>query len=333
MTHKKILLVNLVILCFVTVTAGSMILTADNSLARGRDDGGFSSEGVGCVTRGCGDFGSVHQHSETLAAIAHRQGDRSTFRQAVEDRRNYRIDFADTSLPQSDNRQSAVIGSIHHADDNFRANQAPALMTMSFRQGDGVRLSAKVKEDIEALRESNLQINLRDKQQEFDDFMENNWHNWKNNWDGYYGGITSSTYVGSTVVSLPEKHEVMKIRGITYYYADGVYYASFEKIYVVVPPPDGALIETIPPDLSTVTVNGTEYYNYGGVFYLKVDSGYQVIAPPTGGIVTKLPGKAYSTLINDDLYYVYGNAYYKRFFSGHSVIYKIVKAPAVKKKF
>jgi hypothetical protein len=207
----------------------------------------------------------------------------------------------------------------------------PTLPTMSYRPGDGVPLPANVKKDIEVLRDSNLQVNLRDKQEEFNDFMESNWSNWKNNWHGYYGSLTSSTYVGSTVASLPEKHEVMEIGEITYYYADGVYYTSFDEIYVVVPPPNGAIMKTVPSDISAVTVNGTKYYNYGGVFYLKVDRGYQVIAPPAGGIVTELPGKAYSTLINKDLYYVYGNAYYKRFFKGNSVIYKIVKAPTVKK--
>jgi len=209
--------------------------------------------------------------------------------------------------------------------------QAPALATMSFRPGDGVPLPANVKRDIEALRESNFQVGLGDKQQEFDDFMESNWSNWKDNWHGYYGSLASSTYVGSTITSLPKKHAVIEIGEITYYHADGVYYALFGEIYVVVPPPNGALIKTIPPGLSTVTVNDTEYYNYGGAFYIKVDNGYQVIAPPAGGIVTELPGKAYSTLINKDLYYIYGNAYYKRFFRGNSVIYKIVKAPAVKK--
>lgn len=308
MTHKRILFLNSVILFLAIVTVGSMILTTTNSLARGRGGG-----------RGGGSV----RHSGSAPG----QGGRAALYAIIEERQE---------PVQNYSRQSNVIGSVHHSGGSIhsaRANQAPALMTMSFRPGDGVSLPANVKRDMELLRKSNLQVNLRDKQQEFNDFMENNWSNWKNNWHGYYGSLTSSTYVGSTVDSLPEKHTVMKIMEITYYYADGVYYASFDDIYVVVPPPNGALIETIPPDLSSVTANGTKYYNYGGVFYHKVDNGYQVIAPPTGGIVTKLPGKAYSTLINNDLYYVYGNAYYKRFFRGNSVIYKIVKAPGVKKDY
>ncbi len=312
MTYKRILFFNSMIIFLATVTAGCLILTATSSLARGGDYG----DGYGNVHHS----GSSASVSDSLLSHRGRVALRTISEAREEPAQNY-------------NRKSAVNGSVHHSGEIIYytpEKKAPALMTMHYRPGDGVPLPANVKKEIETLRKSNLQAGLGDKQQEFNDFMENNWSNWKNNWHGYYGSLTSSTNVGSTVASLPEKHEVMKIREITYYYADGVYYASFNEIYVVVPPPNGALIETIPPDYSTVTVNGTEHYNYGGVFYLKVDRGYQVIAPPTGGIVTKLPGKAYSTLINKDLYYVYGNAYYKRFFRGNSVIYKIVKAPTVK---
>jgi len=306
MRYKRILFSNSAILFLAIVTVGSMILTATNSLARGI--GGTGHIGRGSVRHS----GSGMDLFVTDAIIDKIQ----------EPAENY--------YPES-----TVNGSVHNSGEVIyltpQRKQAPALATMNFRPGDGIPLPAKVKRDIETLRKSNLQASLGDKQQEFNDFMENNWNNWKNNWHGYYGNLTSSTYVGSTVASLPEKHEVMEIREITYYYADGVYYTKFKDIYVVVPPPHDALIETIPPDLSTITVNGTKYYNHGGVFYLKVDSGYQVIAPPTGGVITKLPGKAYSTLINNNLYYVYGTAYYKRFFRGNSVIYKIVKAPDERK--
>ena len=303
MRYKRKLFSISTILFPAIVTVGSMILTATNSLARG-----IGHIGTGSVSHSGMDLFVTDAIRDKIHEPA-----------------------------ESYHTKSAVNGSVHNSGEIIyltpQKKQAPALATMSFRPGDGIPLPAKVKRDIETLRKSNLQFGLGDKQQEFDDFMESNWSNWKNNWHGYYGSLTSSTYVGSTVASLPKKHEVMKIREITYYYADGVYYASFDEIYVVVPPPNGALIETIPPGLSTVTVNDTEYYNYGGAFYIKVDNGYQVIAPPAGGIVTELPGKAYSTLINKDLYYVYGNAYYKRFFRGNSVIYKIVKAPAVKKPY
>ncbi|MCP4267752.1 MAG: hypothetical protein GY777_19660 [Candidatus Brocadiaceae bacterium] len=311
MTFKRILFFSSVILLITIVTVGSMILTVDSSFAMGRVGAGHLS----------GGDGSVRHSGGSALAMAHAKSEERYWEDKYVNEKEY-------------NRQSAAIGSVHNSGEiiyyNTPEKKSPTTMTMNYRPGDGIPLPANVKREIETLRKSNLQAGPGDKQQELNDFMDNNWSNWKNNWDGYYGSLVSSTYVGSSVASLPEKHEVMEIREITYYYADGIYYASFDEIYVVVPPPNGALIKTIPPEYSTVTVNDTEHYNYGGVFYLKVDRGYQVIAPPTGGIVTKLPGKAYSTLINKDLYYVYGNAYYKRFFRGNSVIYKIVKAPTVK---
>ncbi|MBT3880911.1 MAG: hypothetical protein HOF76_17965 [Candidatus Scalindua sp.] len=229
--------------------------------------------------------------------------------------------------------RSASVGSVHHSGANTQAtqNNMAYIMTMSYRPGDGVKFSAEEKEYVEAIRNSNIDDSLQTITKELHGFLENNWPGWRGNWDDYYIGLSILANIGLTVDNLPEQHEIIKIKDLTYYYAGSVYYAKFRDIYVVVPPPHGAITGTMPAEYTNVYVGNTAYFNCGGAFYVKVDNGYQVVAPPVGAIVNELPRKAYCTLIRKNAYSVYGTAYYKRFFRGHSVIYKVVKVPEVKK--
>ena len=49
--------------------------------------------------------------------------------------------------------------------------------------------------------------------------------------------ISIKINIGSIVANLPEQHEIIKIKDLTYYYAGGIYYTKFRKACVVVPPP------------------------------------------------------------------------------------------------
>ena len=53
-----------------------------------------------------------------------------------------------------------------------------------------------------------------------------------------------------------------------YFYQDGVFYAKDAKgEYVVIVPPAGALVETLPEDYDMVTLNGEEYYKVDDTVY------------------------------------------------------------------
>lgn len=240
-------------------------------------------------------------------------------------------EVSDKKVTVSPQSRNVVVGSVHHSGANIQAPQGNMayIMTMSYRPGDGVNFSAEAKKYLEVIRNSNIDDSLQTITKELHGFLENNWPGWRGNWGDYYIDLSIIAYIGSTVASLPEKHEVMEIREITYYYLDGVYYAKFMDIYVVVPPPYGAIIGTMPSGYTTVYVGDTAYFNCGGAFYIKVDNGYQVVAPPVGAIVNELPRKAYSTLIRKNVYSVYGTAYYRRFFRGSTMTFKVVDDPTV----
>ena len=98
---------------------------------------------------------------------------------------------------------------------------------------------------------------------------------------------------------------------------------------LVVPPPSGAIVVSLPPNCTAVNVGSTTYWNSGGAFYLPVAEGYKIVEPPLGAIVFELPGSANKVIVNGKTYYAFGGGYYRPFYSGSTVIYQIVKDPTM----
>jgi hypothetical protein len=70
------------------------------------------------------------------------------------------------------------------------------------------------------------------------------------------------------------------VRGVRYYYYDGLYYVPSNYGYVLTRPPYGAVVRTIPPDFRAVVINGRTYFVDNGVYYLSTNYGYEVVMPP-----------------------------------------------------
>ena len=76
------------------------------------------------------------------------------------------------------------------------------------------------------------------------------------------------------------------IGGLRYYYSDGFYYnRRVVGDYVLVNPPVGAMIRTIPQDYYPVVINGATYYTNNGIYYLYTPQGYQVVSQPVTTVV------------------------------------------------
>ena len=68
----------------------------------------------------------------------------------------------------------------------------------------------------------------------------------------------------------------------TYYYFNGVFYQKVirEQVYVIVPPPIGAIVFNIPQGYRLMLIDGMCFYEAYGIFYRRVLEGYKVIYPP-----------------------------------------------------
>jgi hypothetical protein len=80
---------------------------------------------------------------------------------------------------------------------------------------------------------------------------------------------------------LPGGYFTIWAGGVKYYYYDGLYYTYVgDGDYVLVNPPVGAVVTTIPSDFQPVIINGVTYYVNNGIYYVYTPHGYQIVANP-----------------------------------------------------
>lgn len=99
----------------------------------------------------------------------------------------------------------------------------------------------------------------------------------------YYQERYAYPYVLSEPIDvLPPGFITIIVGGVTYYYCSGVFYQkdAREGKYLVVPPPIGAVVYTIPRGYQMMVVDRMVLYVYDGVYYRRTLEGYQVVGPP-----------------------------------------------------
>lgn len=85
---------------------------------------------------------------------------------------------------------------------------------------------------------------------------------------------------GDIVFGLPSGFISISLGGLRYYYCDGAFYRRSLFSYVVVSPPVGAVITTLPPYEQMVVINGVTYYVSDGIYYQYTPRGYVVVTQP-----------------------------------------------------
>src|ERR1017187_982242 len=110
-----------------------------------------------------------------------------------------------------------------------------------------------------------------------------------------------------------------------YYYDDGVYYEPSAGGYIVVTPPIGSVVNSLPIGYEAVQVGNNFFDYYAGVFYIAIEQGYQVVAAPLGAVVTNIPDGASEQNINGQTYLFYNNTYYQPFSENGQDAYEVVQ--------
>ena len=84
------------------------------------------------------------------------------------------------------------------------------------------------------------------------------------------------------IQTLPEGSVAIGVGEETYYFDKGNFYLMVMRLqkYVMVPPPIGAIVSSIPETYQLMLIEGASYYLYNGVFYKRVLEGFKVIYPP-----------------------------------------------------
>jgi len=80
-----------------------------------------------------------------------------------------------------------------------------------------------------------------------------------------------------TVVTTVIKPRVVVHKKTNFYFADGVWYKTKGKRYVVVNAPVGVKVRRLPRARKVVIIKGRKFYKYRGIWYKKIAGGYTVV--------------------------------------------------------
>lgn len=110
------------------------------------------------------------------------------------------------------------------------------------------------------------------------------WHDGRNSQPAFHreksAGHRGPKHVVKHVVHhLPPKHTVIRHGRDSYHYYCGRYYRPHTSGYILIRPPLGLVVFSLPIGSRTVITAGVTYHVFGDVYYQRVSSGYQVVEP------------------------------------------------------
>jgi hypothetical protein len=102
-------------------------------------------------------------------------------------------------------------------------------------------------------------------------------------WDGSHGHGHYYPVTGWRVHAPPPRVPRVPWHGVRYGYFNGVWYAPYGASFVVVRPPVGVVVSTLPTYHTVVGVGGVSYLYANGVYYREASGGYEVVPSPIVG--------------------------------------------------
>ncbi|HEX38264.1 MAG TPA: hypothetical protein ENG70_05350 [Candidatus Cloacimonetes bacterium] len=159
-------------------------------------------------------------------------------------------------------------------------------------------------------------------------------------WDGYYWRIWPP--FGFRISWLPPYYYDFWWDGIRYYYYCNVYYIyeDDDEKFIVVRPPIGAMVETLPEYSEKLIIEGETYFLADGVQYKAVlvndeiwfqvikvvdDTEYDVVQLPVGAVVDTIPNDRELIVIEGETYFIADNVQYKPVIVNDEIWFKVLK--------
>jgi hypothetical protein len=128
--------------------------------------------------------------------------------------------------------------------------------------------------------------------------------------------------------AMPANAQTVVAGGVTYRYANGLFYKPSAGNFAIADPPMGATVNSLPPGSVELDYGAGKpplYYdkNYAGYYAAAGGGSYTVVTPPKGTVVPSIP-KEFTTVLKDGVQYdQYNGLYYRQFFSGGNVVYAV----------
>lgn len=132
---------------------------------------------------------------------------------------------------------------------------------------------------------------------------------------------------GRVVKRVPSRTVVVAHRGTAYRFANGVFYRPKGKRFVVIAPPVGIRVRSLPAARVRVRVGRSAFFYFNGTFYRKLNAnqGYEVVQPPLGAQVPELPEGTELVILNGEKYHELDGYYYQEFITNNNqLMYEVV---------
>jgi hypothetical protein len=132
----------------------------------------------------------------------------------------------------------------------------------------------------------------------------------------HFGGFAHGAPVrvlrGARVHDLPPRHFPILFHNLHYFIDDaGIYYLEQpDNQYLVVQPPVGVIVASLPDGTAAIPFGPTTYYYLDGDFYVAQDNAFAVVNPPPGIVVPALPSAATQVVINGTVVYQFNGFNY-----------------------
>lgn len=101
---------------------------------------------------------------------------------------------------------------------------------------------------------------------------------------GHYwlgGAIVGGLVAGAILASLPERHDIVYVGGVQYWYDGTYYYQSTPNGYVVVQPVQPEIVVVQQPQYSHIQYQGVDYLVSNGRWFVQGVSGLIEVKDPT----------------------------------------------------
>lgn len=113
-------------------------------------------------------------------------------------------------------------------------------------------------------------------------------------YDGAHGHNHAYPPPGRIIVTPPRHAPSVWWGGVSYRYADGVWYNPGPRGWVVVRPPVGVVIRDLPALRTVLVIGGLTYLYANGVYYRERSAGdYEVVPPPPPQADAQVPDKTF----------------------------------------
>jgi len=107
-------------------------------------------------------------------------------------------------------------------------------------------------------------------------------------------------------------------------YDKGIFWFQRGNDYIVVPPPFGVVVDTLPPGVrAQPSKEGTTYYFFG-TFFRGKDGKYVVVKPAPGTLVGYLPDGYTQESSKDTTVFTFANISYKQAFLQGVLVYQVI---------